>query len=213
MALFHAKFACNLAISNPVFRWESCKGNEWENVKKCSKLCSEAETRGWISWVARSLQAAKRCIRVKHVEKLNHHASCRAIGKKVQSGHLVIWQLGLVTQSSREAKLPVHFVIEKLTFRIPFSLQYKYPLYPRNIESFQKEFWKRNPKEKKRLTYPQSLHNDSSNSSTLTLSIVTSLRGLLAKNFLIIPISVRRLFGAWEVVRKGPIDIGWSYGL
>ena len=34
-----------------------------------------------------------------------------------------------MTQSSREAKLPVHFVIEKLTLRIPFSLQYKYPLY------------------------------------------------------------------------------------
>ena len=25
MALFHAKFACILAISNPVFRWESYK--------------------------------------------------------------------------------------------------------------------------------------------------------------------------------------------
>ena len=25
VALFCAKFACNLAISNPVFRWESCK--------------------------------------------------------------------------------------------------------------------------------------------------------------------------------------------
>ena len=109
-------------------------------MKKCSKLCSEAETRGWISWVARSLQAAKRCIRVKHVEKLNYHASCSAIGKKVQSGHSVISQLGLVTQSSREAKLPVHFVIEKLTFRIPFSLQCKYPLYPRNVERFQREF-------------------------------------------------------------------------
>ena len=28
LALFRAKFACILAISNPVFRWESCKGNE-----------------------------------------------------------------------------------------------------------------------------------------------------------------------------------------
>ena len=25
VALFRAKFASNLAISNPVFRWESCK--------------------------------------------------------------------------------------------------------------------------------------------------------------------------------------------
>ena len=47
-----------------------------------------------------------------------------------------------------------------------------------------------------RLTHPQSLYSDSSYSSTLTLSIVTSLRGSLAKTFLTLPISVRRLFGA-----------------
>ena len=28
LALFHAKFACILAISNPVFRWDFCKGSE-----------------------------------------------------------------------------------------------------------------------------------------------------------------------------------------
>ena len=38
-------------------------------------------------------------------------------------------------------------------------------------------------------------------------------RYTLPNHFLTIPISVRRLFGAWEVVRKGPIDIGWFYGL
>ena len=27
LALFCAKFACILAISNPVFRWKSCKGS------------------------------------------------------------------------------------------------------------------------------------------------------------------------------------------
>ena len=27
LALFRAKFACNLAITNHVFRWESCKGS------------------------------------------------------------------------------------------------------------------------------------------------------------------------------------------
>ena len=27
LALFRAKFACILAISNPIFRWESCKGS------------------------------------------------------------------------------------------------------------------------------------------------------------------------------------------
>ena len=52
IGLFRAKFACNLAISNPVFMWESCNGSVWESVKKCSRLCSEAGTCGWISRLA-----------------------------------------------------------------------------------------------------------------------------------------------------------------
>ena len=136
MVLFRAKFFCNLAISNPMFRWELCKGNVWESVKKCSRLCSEAGTRGWISQVARGLQAARRCTRVKHAEELNRHASYSTTGQKVQTNHLVSSQLGLTTQSSHEAKSLVHSVMEKLTLRIPFSLQYKYPLYSWNIESF-----------------------------------------------------------------------------
>ena len=46
-----------------------------------------------------------------------------------------------------------------------------------------KENFERETLVKTRLTHPQSLHNDSSNSSTLILSIVTSLRGTLAKTF------------------------------
>ena len=61
------------------------------------------------------------------------------------------------------------------------------------------------PWRKTRLTYPQSSHRDSSNSSTLIISIVTSLSGSLSKPFLTIPTSLRRSFGAWEAVRKGPI--------
>ena len=89
---------------------------------------------------------------------------------------------------------------EKMTLHIPFSLQYKYPIYPRNVESFQKEFWERNPREKQdwlihnlyimTLQIPQL----SPSQRCFTLSIVTSLRGSLAKTFLTIPISVRRLF-------------------
>ena len=31
--------------------------------------------------------------------------------------------------------------------------------------------------------------------------------------YLIIPISMRKLFGAWEAVQKGPIHFGWCNGL
>ena len=101
--------------------------------------------------MARGLQAARRYTRVKHAEKLNRHASCSTTRQKVQTGHSVSSRLGLMTQSSRKAKSLVHFVIEKLTLRIPFSLQYKYLLYPRNIESFQRENFERETLEKNKI--------------------------------------------------------------
>ena len=66
MALFRVKFACILAISNPVFRWESCKGSVWESVKKCSRLCKETRTCNWISRMVCGLQAARSCTCAKH---------------------------------------------------------------------------------------------------------------------------------------------------
>ena len=155
--------------------------------------------------VAYGWQAARLCTQVKHAEKMNSHANWSIIGQKVQSGNFVCSQLELATQSSREAKSPTSSVLKNLTLRIPFSLQYKYPSYPWNIESFQREYWERNL-EKTRLTHPQSSHIDSSNSSTLIISIVISLRGSLPKYFLTIPTSVRRPFSAWEAIRKGPIS-------
>ena len=50
------------------------------------------------------------------------------------------------SQVTRPSRQP--FCFEKLIVRIPNTLQYKYPLYPRNIESFQREYWERNPREK-----------------------------------------------------------------
>ena len=75
LTLFRDKFACNTALRNPVFRWKSCKGSVWESVKKCSRLCSEAGTCGWISREARSLQAAKSCTCAEHAGELNSHAN------------------------------------------------------------------------------------------------------------------------------------------
>ena len=69
MALFRAKFACILAIRNPVFRWESCKGSVWESVKNCSSVCKEAGTRGWISQVARGYKLPNWSTRAKHARR------------------------------------------------------------------------------------------------------------------------------------------------
>ena len=68
LALFRAKFAYILVISNPVFRWKSCKGSVWKSVKNCSRLCKEAGTRSWISRVARSCKPPECSTRAKHVK-------------------------------------------------------------------------------------------------------------------------------------------------
>ena len=52
---------------------------------------------------------------MKHVEKMNSHASWSTTGQKVQSGNSVCSQLELATQSSREAKLPTSSVLKNLT--------------------------------------------------------------------------------------------------
>ena len=52
---------------------------------------------------------------------------------KIQAGHLVSSRLELATQLSREVKSPANPVLEKLTLRIPFSHQYKYPSFPQDM--------------------------------------------------------------------------------
>ena len=52
---------------------------------------------------------------------------------KIQNSHLVSSRLELATQLSREVKSPASPVLEKLTLRILFSHQYKYPSFPQNM--------------------------------------------------------------------------------
>ena len=47
LALFYAKFACNLEIRYPVFRWELSKGSVWESVKKAQDKCTQEERHDW----------------------------------------------------------------------------------------------------------------------------------------------------------------------
>ena len=115
---------------------------------------------------------------------------------KSQAGQVICSWLELATQPSREVKSPEHLVWEILTFHIPSHPTIYIHLYPQFWESFQREFWKRNPREKQDWLIHNLYLRDSSNSSTLFLSIVKSLRGTLLKPLLTIPISVKRLFSA-----------------
>ena len=92
------------------------------------------------SWVTHDWQAAKVGTHVKHAGKLESHANCCTTGQKSQAGQAVSSRLELVTQPSCEAKLLDHSVWEKLTFHIPSHPTIYRPLYPRNVENFQREF-------------------------------------------------------------------------
>ena len=129
LALFRAKFACILAISNSVFRWD-----------RDSQLDLAGGSR---------LQAARMMHTCQACQKLKSRASCCTTGQKSQAGQAVCSRLELPTQPSREVKSPEHPVWEKLIFHIPSHPTIYIPLYSRFKESFQREFCERNPKENK----------------------------------------------------------------
>ena len=149
------------------------------NAQECARKQRLATgSHRWLATV--SCQKMHTCLAC---QKLKRHASWSTIGQNRTTGRSIISRLDLATQSSREAKLRANPVLEKLTLHIPFSPQYKYPLYPQKNESFQREFWERNPS----VIQDWFIHNlhirDSSNSLTLFLSIVKPLKGLFTKAF------------------------------
>ena len=101
--------------------------------------------------------------------------------------------------------------IKPTKWLIKFNLTY--PLYPRNVESFQREFWERNPREKQ----DWLIHNLHllilQNSSTLTLSIVTSLRGTLAKTFSHHTYISEKIFWCLGSSSEGTNSFAWCNGL
>ena len=109
-----------------------------------------------------------------------------------------------LSQVARPSRQPVLFW--KTDSSHSKHTQVQIPLIPTKCRKLPERILREKPQRKTRLTHPQSSHRDSLKSSTLTLSIVTSLKGSSPKPFLTIPTSVRRPFGAWEAVRKGPIS-------
>ena len=102
-------------------------------MKKCSRLCSEAGTRGLISREARGLQAAKSCTRAEHAGELNSQATWSTTRQKSRLAIKLARGLNSrLSQVARSSHQPALF-LEKLTLCIPFSHQYKYPSFPQNM--------------------------------------------------------------------------------
>ena len=156
MALFRAKFSCILAISNPIFRWKSCKGSMWKSVKNCSSLCKEAGTRGWISQVACSCKPPEWYTRAKHARSWS---VAPAIALQDKSPRLakpfargLNSRLNPIARSSRQNTL-----FRKIwLFTFLLALLYIYP-YTHDLESAFRKNFERETLEKTRLTCPQFL--------------------------------------------------------
>ena len=156
MALFHTKFTCILAISNPVFRWESCKGSVWESVKNCSSLWKEAETCGWISRVTRSFKPPEWCTRAKHARGWSIAPAVTLQDKSPKLARpfasVLNSRLNPVARSSRQNTL--FGKIWLFTFLL--TLLYIYP-YTHDLDRASRENFERETLKKTRLTHPQSL--------------------------------------------------------
>ena len=96
-------------------------------------------TREW--WLAKMCHTCGAC------RKLKGQNSWITTRQKVQFSYYVIWRLELVTHLSRELLTNAPYFAKKWFFTFLFIPYYKYPLYPRNVENFQREFWEINPRE------------------------------------------------------------------
>ena len=148
MALFRAKFACILAIRNPVFRWESCKGSVWESVKNCSSVCKEAGTRGWISRVAHSYKPPDWSTRAKHARSWSVALAVHYRTKvPVWPGRLLAaWTRNSTQSRGQVARTPC---LAKYDFSHSFSLYYIYTLIPTIQRELPERILRENPRENK----------------------------------------------------------------
>ena len=96
----------------------------WRNAQDCVvKQGLAVGSRGWLAAASRQKQhTCRACRGAEQSCQLEHYRT------KIQTGHSVSSRLELATQSSRQPAL----FLEKLTLRIPFSHQYKYPSFPQN---------------------------------------------------------------------------------
>ena len=116
-------------------------------MKKCSRLCKDAETRDR----TRDWQAAKVGTRVEHTGELKSHASCCTTGQKTQAGQAISSQLELATQPSREVKSLDHPIWKKTDFSHSFlTLLYIDP-YTHEMERASRENFERETLEKNKI--------------------------------------------------------------
>ena len=185
----------------------------WESVKKSSKVCIlQGLTIGSREWLAIGKSP-------KEVHVWNMQGSWRvtpavalqntSLRLARQLAHDLNSQLSQVARPSHQTTLfgkNWHFAFQTHT---SINTPYTHVLYRASREIFERETLEK--KKIDRFTIFILWFSKFLYSHPLQWYILE--RYIRQNIFLTIPISVRRLFSAWKAVRKGPIDIGWCYGL
>ena len=153
MTLFRTKFACILAIRNPIFRWESCKGSVWRIVQVCVKKQGlVARFRRWLATASCQINA--------HVPSMPEAEVSRQLfttAQKSQAGQAICLRFELATQNPVARSSRQNTLFGKIwLFTFLLTLLYIYP-YTHDLERASRESFERKTLEKTRLTHPQSL--------------------------------------------------------
>ena len=135
LALFRAKFACNSANRNSVFRWELCKV-VCERVKNWSSVCIQKHSRDWNLQLIHEWWLAKSVTCVEHARSWRVMIAGSLQDKKYTLAIMLVdnwnsWLIPIVSHS------PKPLVLQKNDFSHSFSYPtintlilipyYKYP--------------------------------------------------------------------------------------
>ena len=171
-----------------------------ERVWRIAQVCAKKQrlAAGFREWLA----AASHQIDAHMPSMPEAEASHQLFTKwqKFQAGQAVYSQLELATQPSREVKPP------NMTFHIPSHPTIYIPLYPRFKESFQREFWERNPRENK-IDSSTIFTQETLQIPLLSSSPLSNPWEVLYQNlFSPYPFLWEGHLVLWEAVRKEPIS-------
>ena len=175
----------------------------WRNAQNCAKKQGLAiGSRGWLA----ACKPTKRCTRAKHARSWRVTPAVALQDKSPRLARPLA--RGLNSRLSPVVRLSRQTTLfgKKWLFTFLSHLTIYRPLYPRNVESFQRDFWERNPREKQDW-FIHNLHIE-----TLQIPLLSSTPLLnhwethYQNLFSPYPYLWEGCLLLWKAVKKGPIS-------
>ena len=168
-------------------------------------MCKEARTRSWILQVAHGCKPLDWSTRAKHARSWSV-ASTVHYRTKVPGWIgclLVAWTCDLTQSRGQAVRTPCLAKYDVSHSFSPYDIYI--PLYPRFKESFQREFWERNPREKQNW-FIHNLHIETFQIPLLSSSpLLNPWEAYYQNLFSPYPLLWKGCLVLWEAVRKEPI--------